>query len=285
MSGPLVSVYIPTYNRCSLLARALSSVRTQDYRNIEIIVVDDGSIDGTIDYMDMICREDSRVKFIKKNFNSGACESRNLAIETARGEYLTGLDDDDYFMPGRISNFVSTWCDDFVASYTDSVLVRKGGINRVIRRWPAVVADDLLIANRVGNQIFTRTSLLRSMGGFSTEFPAWQDLEFWYRILSGVEGKMVKVFGASYVIDQSHDHERITTGRIDKIYCAYDLFVKKYSLNRVDTLSLRSQIFPYDISRLTISNIIVFLLSGARFRVVAKISKMYVLKYFVKISA
>lgn len=280
MSSPLVSVYIPTYNRCELLARALTSVRDQDYCNIEVIVVDDCSTDGTIEYMNSVCAEDSRVMLIKKPFNSGACASRNLAIEIARGEFLTGLDDDDYFLPGRISSFVSTWRDDYLATFTDVVILEQGGVSRIVHRQEVVTADDLLITNRVGNQIFCKTSLLRSIGGFSVEFPAWQDLECWYRVLLRSKSPMIKVSRANYVVDQGHEHERITTGRIDKIFCARDLFVKKYALSKLDALSLESQIFPYDLSRLTMLTIFKFILSGARFVVVLKLIKMYSIKIF-----
>ncbi len=103
---PLVSVYVPTYNRIELLKRALTSVLSQSYQNIEVIIVDDKSSDGTQEFLTGMAKQDNRVKPILKEQNSGACISRNLAIESAEGEFITGLDDDDYFLPGRIAYFV-----------------------------------------------------------------------------------------------------------------------------------------------------------------------------------
>ena len=60
---PLVTVYIPTYNRCDLLQRAIESVRQQSHQNVEIIVVDDCSTDNTIEYLQKLSEQDTRVRF------------------------------------------------------------------------------------------------------------------------------------------------------------------------------------------------------------------------------
>ena len=103
----LVTVYITTFNRVNLLKRSLDSVFKQTYKNIEIIIVDDCSTDGTQEFIKEISQQDKRIKFFLKEKNGGACESRNIAIQNARGEYITGLDDDDYFLSNRIENFVN----------------------------------------------------------------------------------------------------------------------------------------------------------------------------------
>jgi len=100
--NPLVTVYIPTYNRLELLKRAVKSVLDQDYSNIELIVVDDGSSDGTVDYLECVSQADQRVRYFVNEVNSGACVSRNKAIWAEKGEFITGLDDDDYFLNDRI---------------------------------------------------------------------------------------------------------------------------------------------------------------------------------------
>ncbi|HBM8534493.1 TPA: glycosyltransferase family 2 protein, partial [Escherichia coli] len=105
----LVTVYIPTFNRVELLKRAVNSVLRQTYKNIEVIIVDDASTDGTHNYLELISRKDNRVKYFIKQERSGACISRNIAIQNATGKYITGLDDDDYFLDTRIEDFVRQW--------------------------------------------------------------------------------------------------------------------------------------------------------------------------------
>ncbi len=97
--SPLVTVWVPTLNRQDMLKRALNSVLAQSYDNIEIFIVDNGSTDNTeavvADYM---AKYDS-IRYHKFDENKGACAARNYAITHAKGFFVTGLDDDDEFLP------------------------------------------------------------------------------------------------------------------------------------------------------------------------------------------
>lgn len=93
----LVSVYITTCNRLEKLKKALASVQNQTYTNIEIIVADDSSSDGTEAYMCRYIKEFNNIKYIRNNERKGACINRNNAISLAQGYFITGLDDDDEF--------------------------------------------------------------------------------------------------------------------------------------------------------------------------------------------
>src|ERR1700722_18236400 len=105
----LVSIYLPTKNREALLRRAVESVLTQSYTTLELIVVDDGSTDGTRRYLETVRTADSRVRVIRNETSLGAPLSRNLAIRDARGEFIAGLDDDDRVHPHRIASLVGEW--------------------------------------------------------------------------------------------------------------------------------------------------------------------------------
>jgi len=116
---PLVSVYIPTLSRLELLKRALSSVLAQSMVDFEVIVVDDGSSDGTLEYLAEIGCINSKVKYISNSSGKhGACRSRNIAIHAASGKFVAGLDDDDYFHPNRLEILISNYKKEygFVAS-------------------------------------------------------------------------------------------------------------------------------------------------------------------------
>lgn len=109
VSRPLVTFVTPVYNRKHLLARALASVKVQTYRNIEHVIVDDGSTDNPdeviIPYMDIA---DYPVLYIKKD-NGGVHTARNIAISKARGEFILLLDSDDEFMPTAAEEFIRAW--------------------------------------------------------------------------------------------------------------------------------------------------------------------------------
>jgi glycosyltransferase involved in cell wall biosynthesis len=96
----LVSCIIPTYNRAHIVGRAIQSVLNQTYKNIEVIVVDDGSQDNTQEVVLSI--KDERVRYIRLHRNFGAAFARNIGIANARGEFVAFLDSDDYFLPEKI---------------------------------------------------------------------------------------------------------------------------------------------------------------------------------------
>lgn len=233
---PLVTIYMPTYNRLDLLKRATNSVLKQDYKNIELIVVDDKSTDHTVDYLVKMSQEDSRLKYFINEENSGACFSRNKAIFAAEGEFITGLDDDDYFLPNHISSLVHFWMenkDDNIALYTNVYVQKKK--NKVKIKKPITCNyKNLLCANWIGNQLFTKTAYLQNINGFDENLPAWQDLECWYRLLRYYNSEAKLVDNYSYLIDISHPHERITSNKVDSIFEAYNYFCNKHNLSRFE---------------------------------------------------
>ena len=92
--NPLVSVIIPVYNMQDFLRECLNSVVHQSYSNLEILLIDDGSIDASGEICDEYARSDARVRVIHKS-NGGQASARNAALELARGEFLTFVDSDD----------------------------------------------------------------------------------------------------------------------------------------------------------------------------------------------
>ena len=95
---PLLSIIVPVYNILEYLPRCVHSITAQTYRNLEILLVDDGSTDGTGRLCDELAKEDERIRVLHKE-NGGSSSARNLAIAQARGEYLGFVDSDDYIEP------------------------------------------------------------------------------------------------------------------------------------------------------------------------------------------
>lgn len=269
MIAPLVTVYIPTFNRLPLLKRAIESVLCQDYRPVELIVVDDGSSDGTREYLAELAASNAQVRFLSNDGNEGACVSRNKAIFSARGEFITGLDDDDYFMPGRLCGFLREWKElsGVVGLYTDSFISELNG-QRVFSRPAEVRRRDLLVSNFIGNQVFTRTEWLREIGGFDPALPAWQDLDCWYRLLKDSRRKLLRVEAGQYVVDISHPHERISGRSLGRLMQAYERFVQVHALSWRERTILKSHFFNYQQRRFSLTELVLVALLSARPRVV-----------------
>lgn len=93
-----VSVIVPVYNTLDCLERCVDSIRNQTYKNIEIILVDDGSTDGSGQLCDTLERQDNRIRVYHKE-NGGASSARNIGIMNAVGDYIGFVDSDDYIEP------------------------------------------------------------------------------------------------------------------------------------------------------------------------------------------
>lgn len=103
---PLVSVLIPTYNVSKYINEAIGSILEQTYKNLEVIIVDDGSSDGTYELLEVLARTDSRIKLFKNLENMRIVETLNFALKIAKGEYIARMDGDDISLPERIAKQV-----------------------------------------------------------------------------------------------------------------------------------------------------------------------------------
>jgi len=99
---PEVSVVIPSYNRAQFIERSVRSALQQTYKDIEVIVVDDGSNDGTDIRIDNLKKIDSRLRYLKHDINQGAQAARNTGINAARGKYVAFLDSDNEWLPNKL---------------------------------------------------------------------------------------------------------------------------------------------------------------------------------------
>jgi glycosyltransferase involved in cell wall biosynthesis len=104
MDNKLVSVLIPAYNSEKTILRAIHSVLKQTFQDFELIIVDDGSQDGTAEVIKAI--DDTRIKYILHSKNSGTAEARNTAVRSATGRYVAFLDSDDEWLPEKLSRQV-----------------------------------------------------------------------------------------------------------------------------------------------------------------------------------
>lgn len=264
--APLVSVYIPTKNRLELLKRALESVLTQSYPNIEIVVVDDGSSDGTRFYLEKLGQK-ATVKPIFMPASAGACVARNFAVASSSGEFVTGLDDDDYFETDRIKNFVDKWCEldrsgTPVAGLFDGMHVVRRNERLLVGLTPRADKVQLKVANIVGNQIFAPREHFIGAGLFDSSLPCWQDWDMWLR-MAALYGEFVNCQNSSYVMDLSSTSERISTRPEFSIRYGFRLFRSKHGpYSFTEYAGLVNALCDYPQVKLHLSEFIVLAGSG-----------------------
>src|SRR5262249_12544585 len=102
----LVSVVMPTHNRAHVIERAIDSIRAQTYRNWELLVVDDGSTDGTWELLEQIADADARMRPIRMLEHLNSSVARNAALDAAKGDVVAYLDDDNRFHPDWLRSVV-----------------------------------------------------------------------------------------------------------------------------------------------------------------------------------
>jgi glycosyltransferase involved in cell wall biosynthesis len=105
--NPFISIIIPSYNRGEFISRAVHSVLCQTFNNVEILVVDDGSTDDTLQQLQQLQGKDPRLKIIQHENNLGAQAARNTGIRAAMAPYIAFLDSDDEWLPNKLERQIS----------------------------------------------------------------------------------------------------------------------------------------------------------------------------------
>ncbi len=182
MTAPTVSVVIPSYNRETSIVQSIKSVLDQSYEDFELIIVDDGSTDGTVAAMRVVT--DPRLKVIEMGTNAGASVARNIGIEAARGTWIAFHDSDYLWLPEKLTMQMARLTApnaDYVAAYCGMLILENEAAYETGRYVPADhidpkegdIADMLLWDSFISTQtLVARRADLLTVGGFDPEMPA-----------------------------------------------------------------------------------------------------------------
>ena len=151
-SAVLVSVYIPTHNRPELAIRAIQSVLSQSYQNIEIVVCDDGSDWPSYEKVRKLLNEYDAF-YYRHEKPMGACAARNTAIRNATGRLITGLDDDDELAKNHIENLVYSYDSRYSFVAASYLRISAHGAEKIRYDVGVITLDKQLHYNCVGNQV------------------------------------------------------------------------------------------------------------------------------------
>lgn len=195
MGMPLVSVIIPCFNNAEHIVIAIDSVLTQDYGNIEIIVVNDGSTDNS---PEVLQQYDGKIHLITQK-NQGPAVARNNGIKAARGDFIAFLDGDDIWLPGKIRTQVEYLQNNPQTGlcYTNWLVWDQcQPLAEVLACQPKPADTTALVADRSGwlytkllevSAVCTITAMLRAdivraVGFFNENYPIGEDHDYWIRV-------------------------------------------------------------------------------------------------------
>lgn len=232
MSNPLVSVIIPTYNRIATLPRAINSVLKQTYTNLELIIVDDASNDGTDKYIGQI--KDSRLRYVRLEKNLGPAGARNAGVNAAKGKYIAFQDSDDEWDENKLAIQMealtnSADCDlvycamkqvdkgdkvvDIIPSKKLSEEFTKGNIYEFLLTYCLISTQTILV----------KKSLFQKLGGFDETLKALEDYDFSLKYAKSYSVEYVnKVLVTQYLSEKS-----VNQNGKNKILAELQIFQKR----------------------------------------------------------
>ena len=232
----LISVVIPTYNRGHLIRKCIESVLAQTYKDIEVIVVDDGSTDNTKEVIKGI--SDNRVRYLYQK-NQGACVARNLGIESAKGEYIAFQDSDDEWLPDKLEKqneilernpdidivCCKTICKKLDGTEFVSLKTRNEGIIGIDAGPYGISTQTLLVRKNVFKDVT-----------FDPNVTRYQDLDF---LLCAIKKHKLYCVSECLVI-RHHENDSIST-HPDRVYKMTEYFQKKHA----DVIKEKKQFLSY----------------------------------------
>jgi glycosyltransferase involved in cell wall biosynthesis len=188
--NPLVTVVIPSYNRRDLLCRALNSVASQTYKKLEVIVVDDGSTDGTDEMIRSLSHYPLPIRYVAQQ-NRGPAAARNKALDLASGTFIGLLDSDDIWLPTKIERqieYLNAQQVDFV--YCNGFVIDENGRRdeeqtNKLRPKKLYSPEEFLLSEVrffTSGVLFHR-KCLENAGRFDENLLFFEDLDLWFRIL------------------------------------------------------------------------------------------------------
>lgn len=180
-----ISVIIPTYNRQDFLPKALDSVLEQTHGHFEVIIVDDGSTDGTKDTLQKY--NDKRIRYIFQH-NQGPAAARNSGIKAANFSYIAFLDSDDWFAKEKLEIQLDRMEREphYPISHTDEIWYRRGKLlnqkKKHLKPGGYIFERCLELCTVSMSTVMIRRKLFENIGLFDESLPCCEDYDFWLRV-------------------------------------------------------------------------------------------------------
>ena len=221
----LFSVIMPTYNRASLIGKAIESVIQQKYYNWELLIIDDGSVDNTKEVVSAY--SDQRIRYIYQE-NQERSAARNNGISQAKGGFICFLDSDDYYLPDFLSEFevlikANNFNDAFYFCNTlretsDGVIEKSVGADERFS-----LSYDFLLINTIGTPRVCLPGGIAKNNLFDLTIKNGEDFELWLRLIKNLEIKYNNVYTQVFL---DHEYRSINNGVVQQALSAIELRIE-----------------------------------------------------------
>jgi len=229
-----VSVVIPAYNNAKATVKTVESVLNQSYKNIEIIVVDDGSTDNTAGLLKTYA-DSGKIKYVYKD-NAGACSTRNVGIGLASGEYIGLLDCDDLYLPEKVELSVKFFDSNPDCGFVHSAAYFIDDNDKILREFShrlssmsKSMAKDLLLRDFICNStVVLRKSCFDKVGLFDEEIFTPGDWDMWLRLAENYKAGYIDKPLVSYRVSSSYNLNHIDQVQKEELM----VLKKRFSRNK-----------------------------------------------------
>jgi glycosyltransferase involved in cell wall biosynthesis len=207
----MISIITPTWNRKDLLQVTIRSILNQTYRNWELVIVDDGSTDGTENAIQHFLA-DKRIRYVKKE-NSGQAHSLNVGATYVTGTYITFLDSDDEAYPNwlevvnsHLMHDTGIACTGAMRRFSDGTIVKEG-------LWPFRFYGQQMQLKFTCGSLFIRRDLFNAIGGYDSSLRSNIQTDLGYRLLEHLRNTSLRIVPIDEYLVQInvHEGERIRT--------------------------------------------------------------------------
>ncbi len=184
--GPLVSIVLPTLNGSRYIQQSIESCLRQSYANLEVIVVDGGSTDGTLDIVAAL--DDERLRVVHQPGNSGRLPGAlNLGFAQARGDFFTWTQDDDWYEPTAIEYLARCLTDNPTVglAYASFAFVDEAG--QFVRDATLGPPEELYWTNCVGHCFLYRRTVAAQVGEYDVDYVMAEDVQYWVRVFKAAK--------------------------------------------------------------------------------------------------
>ncbi len=186
----MISIVIPLYNKEVYIRKTIENVLEQTYKNFELIIVDDGSTDNSVEIVNSF--NDNRICLVKKE-NGGVSSARNVGIKQAKYEYIAFLDADDTWLPTHVEELVNlindfgnvsdVFATNFARKYDDGRIVpnrKESDLQRgIINNYFEIIRKEIIIHT---SSVCIKKEKLLQVGGFDERLSRGEDLDLWFKV-------------------------------------------------------------------------------------------------------